>query len=439
MKTSKAKKPGPSVRVVSDPKTYYRMGQVAALFGITRSTIRNREDSGVIPAIPRDGSRARRIPITWVQQWMRDGGFPGPNKGDPAIPLPGTLLPSPAASPAGVLQISQADPGVTVPPEPAAPIAPVVGDAPLDDQEYGQESQRVQRGKDDCVMLRLDLETKKLQRSLDALDKPDSESSSSAIVVELMRQNHELLTKLSEGFARDGDNTIEKALSIINAVKQATVPVDLSSRPEGQLYAKVTEKVLDQVLSADRDAAAGGESGLGSVVVQLLPALLGLLQKQPVVPPAAPPIAPVAAPAELPAVIEPAGPESLARSVDVEPLPETMKGGDELRLIGVLGDLLDAAANLCEAQVDHQKAAATIQELCSEVAPDDVRSIINRSVESLSLLAIACGATKAAEMLATGGGRIWFANVLRILETLYDIPLAAQAERPEIVLPAFHG
>lgn len=440
MKTKTAKVTKRQVRVVSDPKTYYRMGQVAALFGITRSTIRNREDNGIIDAIPRDGSRARRIPITWVQQWMREGGFPGPNKGDPPIPLPGTLLPSPVDAPETITgNVSHDDrAAATVLPIPVAPEAQkVVDDAPLDDLEYRQSSQRVQRAKDDLESLRVQYEIKQVKKNLLDLDKPGADASTSPVMVELMRQNHALMMRLSEIGKRDGDTTIEKALSIINAVKQATIPVDLSSRPEGQLYAKVTERVLDQVLTADKGAAGGGESGLGSIIGELLPALLGLLSKQPVMPP--PPIAPAPAPAELPVVVKESEPALLARSVDVEPLTDAMKGGDELRLIGLLGDLLDAAANLCEASVDHQKAAATIQELCSEVSPDDVRSILMRSIESLGLLAVACGATKASALLATVEGRVWFANVLRILESLYDIPKAAQTARPEIDAPASGG
>jgi hypothetical protein len=399
---------GPIVR--NDPKRYKRLGEVARMFGITASTIRNREADGTIPRIPRNAAGDRLIPFEWVSGWIQAGGFPGPRPTDDPLPMP-TPTGAPRAVVPGAESLSpSAVPGET---EAGAPL----GDPPPDDV-YRRESNRAQRYTDDAAAIRAQLELKRAQRELDEFDKPrvNPVAPDTPLVSALVQQNTELM-KLLVGNRSD---PVETAVKILTAVKAAGSAGD-RDRPESRLYDTLAQKMVDRV--GDKLFEPQGDDSAPSFLLELAkvaaPVVAELLKAPrgvPVVdrgPGNRGGVAPV-----VPELPGPPGVDDLAR--DASPVPgspgeQPESGGD----VSVVGDVFEMIVNLYEGQVSTDDATQALYQVIGTDPPAILRRLIGAPVSALKILGIGAGVRDFADLVDTEAGREWVSQVQQQLSDIY--------------------
>jgi hypothetical protein len=422
---------GPVVR--NNPRLYKRLGEVSRLFGITASTVRNREADGTIPPIPRNAAGDRLIPIAWITQWVKAGGFPGPNRGDAPLSMPTTLgAPEPVAAttllnpPGGGGEVET--PGVPVLGLPTVQGAP----AGLTDTEYRGDANRVTRIKDDAAAVRAELELKRAKRELDDFDRPApvNPTGDGSALAALIQQNTELQRII---FQRSNTDPLEQAVKIITAMR-AAAPDD-RNRPETRLYDTLASKLVDRV--SDRLFEPNGEGGAPSMVIELAKAvapILGdliragkvanperaLIDRGPVEPQRGAGngsgVLPVPvrslddlAPDPVGAAFESAG---MVQSLDVQ---QQGSGAD----MGIIGDVFEMIVNLYAGHVSPDDATQALYQVIGSDPNVLVRRLTKCPIMPLRILAIGSGVPQAAALMDTDDGREWVIKIQGLLADIY--------------------
>lgn len=420
---------GPVVR--NNPRLYKRLGEVSRLFGITASTVRNREADGTIPPIPRNAAGDRLIPIAWITQWVKEGGFPGPNKGDTPLSMPTTLgAPEPVAAtatllnPPGGVGGEVETPGAPVLDLPAAQGAP----SGLTDTEYRSDANRVQRLKDDAAAIRAELERKRAQRELDDFDRPAPIKSTTdgSVLAAVIQQNTDLQRLI---FQRSNADPLDQAVKIITAMR-AAAPDD-RNRPETRLYDTLASKLVDRV--SDRLFEPNGEGGAPSMLIELAKAvapMIGdiiragkvpspervLIDRGPVEPQRGAGngsgVLPVPVRSLDDLAPDPIGPGAVGQPLEMQ---QQESGAD----MGIIGDVFEMIVNLYAGQVSPDDATQALYQVIGSDPHALVRRLTKCPIMPLRILAIGSGVPQAAALMNTDDGREWVIKVQGLLADIY--------------------
>jgi hypothetical protein len=395
-----------------------RLGKVCQLFGLTHSTIRNREKDGLIPPIPRGPSGDRLIPIEWVRDWIANG-LPGPKPDSVRTPA------LPDVSPA--LGIETAVPFTTgaevgIPETPAGVTPPELN---IPDDEYRGDSMRVKRRQDDAAQLRAEKEVLVLERELEELKNPKAPAIGPGgdALSALINQNTQMMQTVLTLLAKpQGPDPIDIATRIIGVMKDASKPVDLSDRPEGKLYsaimAKIVDRAGDRMFEADGDSA-GGNGFLIEVAKVLAPIVGDIIRSRQA------PVQPVrtsnggTAPALPELTVAPShGVESLAP--DYVPGQPAANGseGESVGFVDTVGDVFEVLFNLYSGGVVPDDAVQSLYQVIGSTPHPLVLRMMAAPVTALKIMAIGTGVSDAAAMIDTIEGREW---VLKVQAGLADI------------------
>lgn len=411
---------GPVVR--NDPKKYRRLGEVSRLFGITASTIRNREADGTIPPVPRNAAGDRLIPVAWIQEWIKSGGFPGPRATDLPLPMPGQ-----EGAPVSIVPAVSRDGGPSVVPDGAPLPDSATPAAGITDAEYRADSNRVQRLKDDTAAIRAEVERRRAQQELDAFDRPAPITSAgdSGAVAALVQQNTELLRII---MGNRGVDPVEQAVRIIGALRAATP--DNRDRPESRLYETLAGKLIDRV--GDKLFEPNGEGGGPSMFMEVVKALgpivgdliragtAGKVRERVAINREPEPRGAGNGSGELPAVTrsvidlapDPILSGSIPQAINTQP----QESGDNM---GIIGDVFEMIVNLYAADVSPEDGTQALTQILGPDPHVIVRRLTGAPVTALRLLAIGSGVPQAAALMDTEAGREWIVKVQALLADIY--------------------
>jgi hypothetical protein len=400
---------------------------VCQIFGLTHSTIRNREKDGLIPPIPRGPSGDRLIPIEWVRGWVANG-FPGPNPGAATSPALPDALPVSGAETVGTIPSG---------PEVVVPEAPAGVSPPIDDDEYSRRSNAVRRVEDDVAMKRAEKELLIVSRDLEEArnPKPPMVAPGGDALTALIQQQTAMMQSLLQMVAQPkGPDAIDQATKIIAAFRESSKPVDLSDRPEGRLYnslmTKMVERVGDKLFEPE---AEGGGNGFLLEVAKVLAPLVGDIIRSRG---ASVPVGRTDSGGTIvPALPDTSGaPSHGIESLAPDPVPvlpatgEDVSEGGGVGFVEAMGDIFEMLGNLQAGGVGPDDAVQTLFQVIGPTPHILIVRMMKAPITALRVMAIGAGVPETAEMIGTPDGREW---VLKVQAGLVDIYSGKGGDRNE--------
>jgi len=237
--------------------------RAATALGVSPSHLRELEKRGELGEIPRDELDRRVFSPELIEKWKREG-LPGSN----IPPKPRIELALDAAPPktTAVVERRFGSPDLV-----EGRIVPFREKRPLSDPEYQSAGNAIQRARDELELKRIELERRRLDKELDG----DGDGVGSGMMALVMQQQTALMTKLMELQGNRQDETT-RVLEMLEKLKGVFAPVDLSTRPEGKLFEKLSSAMLEKIIERGT-SDVGGDEGMLQQILRALPEVMNFL------------------------------------------------------------------------------------------------------------------------------------------------------------------
>jgi len=239
--------------------------RAATALGVSPSHLRELEKRGELGDIPRDGLDRRVFSLELIEKWKREG-LPGSN----IPPKPRIELALDAAPPKTTAVVERRFGSSDLA---EGRVIPFREKRPLTDREYQSGDYAVQRARDELELKKIERESRRLDRELDGNDNGDG--SGGGMLALVMQQQTALMTKLMDLQGNRQDETT-RVLEMLTTLKGVFAPVDLSTRPEGKLFEKLSSAMLEKIIERGT-SDVGGDEGVLQTILRALPDVMNFL------------------------------------------------------------------------------------------------------------------------------------------------------------------